>query len=41
MKSELSINFNKLWAINSEHDARYNTNTVCKGRMKNETENME
>ena len=28
MKSGIDINFNKLWAIYSEHDARYNTNTV-------------
>ena len=28
MKSGIDINFYKLWAIYSEHDARYNTNTV-------------
>ena len=41
MKSGIDINFNKLWAIHSEHDARYNTNTVkVEWKMEQKTWNI-
>ena len=40
MKSGININLSDLWTINSDHGAKYKTNTVNVD-MNNGTENME